>query len=507
MIFVVTFGDKTKINKNYHTRNSSSRADILDRNNLMVATNLKTKSLYLSTILINENHDIGAKLASIFSDISAQEVNKKIANHKNNRSWILIKRNLTPKQVEEVKNLKIAALIFEDDSIRVYPQKELMSHLVGYVDTDSKGLAGLEMYYEKQLFENYQNLQLAADVRVQDIVRSEMLKACEEFKVKAASAIVMDVNNGEIIAMTSLPDFNLNIQNEADSEQKFNRATYGVYELGSIFKIFTNAIAFEEKLVKINDVFDVSEPIKYARFSINDDHKVKDQMTTEEVFLYSSNIGTVQIAQKIGEKKQKEYLKKFFLLDKIDADYPSLGKPIYPKIWREISLFTISYGHGIAVSPLHIAASTAAMVNGGIYFNPSFIKLNEKPRGERIISENTSKIMRKLMRATVEIGTGKKSDIKGYQVAGKTGTANKAESGSYNEKSTIASFVATFPVSKPRYLVYAVFDKPNYTFNTGGMVAAPAVGRIIKNIAPILNVEPNFDEQKSELNNKFISYD
>jgi cell division protein FtsI (penicillin-binding protein 3) len=194
--------------------------------------------------------------------------------------------------------------------------------------------------------------------------------------------------------------------------------------------------------------------------------------------------------KKIGVDAQKDFLKKIGLLKKLDTEFPGLGKPIYPRLWREINLYTISYGHGIAITPLHIATATAAIINGGTLYNPSFLKLKEQPSGKKVVKESTSTLMRSMMRKVVVDGTGRNADIEGYEVGGKTGTANKAEGGKYNERQTIASFVAVFPISQPRYLVYVVFDHPNYTFNTGGMVAAPVAGRVVRNIAPILGVRP-----------------
>ncbi len=491
MFFVVLTGDKIKVSGIYDEKGVIKRGDILDRNNTLVATDLQTKSLYVSTVLVKDPEAIARKVSEIFSDLPYSEVLKKITDGKNSKQWVLIKRNLTPAQSEIVKNLKIAGLLFEDDRIRVYPQKSIASHIIGYVDLDRKGLAGIEMEYNKELEKKSENLQLAMDVRVQDILNNELTNAIDEFHAKAAAGIIINVNNGEILALSSLPEFNLNLQHEANQDQRFNRVTNGVYELGSVLKIFTNALAFEENLVKINDVFNVSEPIKYGRFTIRDDHSVKDEMTVAEIFAYSSNIGTVQIAQKIGAEKQKDFLEKIGLLKKLNVKFPGLGHPIYPKNWREINLFTISYGHGIAITPLHIAMSTAAMVNGGILYDPSFLKLNKQPDGKRVIKESTSNVMRVLMRQVATSGTGRFANVEGYEVAGKTGTAERAEFGSYNEKQTIASFVAAFPISKPKYLVYILFDRPNSAFNTGGMVAAPVAGRIVKNIAPILGVTPS----------------
>lgn len=498
LFFVVLTGDKVKVSGIYDEKGIAKRGDILDRNNTLVATDLQTKSLYVSTVLVKDPEAIAKKVSEIFSDLSYQEVLKKISDGKNSKQWILIKRNLSPAQSEIVQNLKIAGLLFEDDRIRVYPQKSIASHIIGYADLDRKGLAGIEMEYNKELGKKGTDLRLAMDVRVQDILNNELSNAVNEFHAKAAAGIVLNVNNGEILALSSLPEFDLNLQQEATLDQRFNRVTNGVYELGSVFKIFTNALAFEENIVKMNDKFNVHDPIKYGRFTIRDDHAVKDEMTVAEIFAYSSNIGTVQIAQKIGAEKQKDFLQKLGLLKKLNVKFPGLGHPIYPKNWREINLYTISYGHGIAITPLHIATATAAMVNGGILYDPSFLKLKAQPAGRRVIKESTSDMMRVLMRKVAVEGTGKFANADGYEVAGKTGTAERAEFGSYNERQTIASFVAAFPISKPKYLVYILFDRPNSTFNTGGMVAAPVAGRIIKNIAPILGVKPS--EIKENLN-------
>jgi len=490
MIFIVVMGDKVQISGIYDPRKASKRANIFDRNDVLVATDLKTKSLYVSSVLVKNSQAIAHGLSGIFPELSYNEILKKISDGKSSKQWILIRRNLTPTQVDAVQNLQMAGLLFENDRIRVYPQKSIASHFVGYVDLDRKGLAGIEMQYDRDLVGG-DDLQLAMDVRVQDILHDELANGIEEFHAKAAAGLVMNVNNGEILALSSLPEFDANLQNEAGPDQRFNRVTNGVYELGSVMKIFTNAIAFEKNLVKMDDVYNVRDPIKYGRFTIKDDHPVKDEMTVGEIFAYSSNIGTVKIADKIGADTQKEFLGKMGLLKKIDTEFPGLGRPIFPKTWREINLYTIAYGHGIAITPLHLATAVSAIVNGGILYNPSFLKLREQPKGNHVLKESTSMMMRLMLRKVAVEGTGKNANIEGYEVGGKTGTAERAESGGYNERQTMASFVAVFPISQPKYLVYVVFDRPNAAFNTGGMVAAPVAGRVVKNIAPLLGVRPN----------------
>ena len=490
MGFILFVGDKIKVSGIYDMHKLAKRANIFDRNGILVATDLKTKSLYVSSVLVKNKKQMARSIARIFPDLTYKSVLRKLSRKSRNRQWILIRRNLTPKQADEVRNIKIAGLVFEDDRIRVYPQKSISSHYIGYVDLDRKGLAGIEMQYDDKLV-NGEDVQIAMDVRVQDILHDELVAAIAKYKAKAAAGIIIDVKSGEVLALSSLPDFDPNNQKKASSNERFNRVTNGVYELGSVFKIFTNAIAFDKDLVRVTDIYDVSKPIKKGRFTIKDDHKVKDEMTVGEIFAYSSNIGTVKIADKIGIENQKEFFKEIGLLKKLKVDFPGLGRPIYPRKWREINLYTISYGHGIAVTPLHLVSAASAMINGGTLVTPSFLKLDKAPKGNRIIKKSTSSMVRLLLKKATNEGTGRFANIKGYDVGGKTGTANRAEGGKYNERKTMASFVAAFPISKPQYLVYVIFDRPDFTFNTGGMVAAPAAGKIVKNIAPILGVRPN----------------
>ena len=494
MLLIVTAGDKSKVSKTYDPQIASARGNIYDRNGVLVATDIRTKSLYASSILVRRPKEIARGLSKIFPDLSYKDIYSKLSSKREStRSWILIKRNLSPDQIDKVHDLQKAGLVFEDDIARVYPQKSNLSHVVGFVDLDRKGLSGVEMQHNKQLQDN-KDVDLTIDVRIQDILRSELLKGMEEFGAKAASGVIMNVRNSEILALTSLPDFDPNQQSSFASKQKFNRATNGVYEMGSVFKIFTNAIAMEEGLVEFGDVFDVSKPIEYGKFTIRDDHKEKDLLNLTEVFGYSSNIGTVKIAQKIGIEKQREYLKKFGLIDRINAHFPGLARPITPRKWREINLYTIAYGHGIAVTPLHVANSVSAMINGGFLYDPTFILNKEKtePKYQKVISDATSVKIRRLMNFVVQKGTGRKANILGYQVGGKTGTAERAEYGGYNKKQTLVSFVAAFPMKKPKYLVFVTLDRPNYIFNTGGMIAAPVAGKVIEKIAPLLGVRPKF---------------
>ncbi len=477
MMFITISSKDKKIANNYIKKSNNQRGSIIDRNGVILAGDVQTKSLYAKNKLIKNSDHIAKRLANLFDDLSYGQIKKKLSN-KNKRDWILIRRNLSPNQVMQVKNMHIAGLVFQDDLSRIYPHKSLFSHVVGYSDVDRNGLSGIELTYNKELHQG-KNIQTALDVRVQDVVYNELKIAAKKYNSKSAVGIVMDVNNGEIIALSSLPDFDPNNKEDINSKNRFNRAVSGVYELGSVLKILTFAIAFENNLLDKKEQFFVKDSIKYGKYSISDYHYVKDKMDYNEVFIHSSNIGTVRIAQKIGAKKQREFFKNIGFLDKVDADITGLANPIIPKRWNDINLFTISFGHGIAITPLHLVSAVGAMVNGGNLISPSFIKREDPMIAKNIISNDSSIKIRQLMEETVLYGTGKKAWVKDIRVGGKTGTAEKAEMGSYNKKKTIASFIAAFPINKPQYLIYILFDNSNYIYNSGGMLAAPVVANII----------------------------
>lgn len=480
MFYLAITGDKVVVNASYDPKKVLIRGDIADRNGTIIATDLKTKSLYIDKILAKDPKKIAREISKILPELSYNNILRKITS-KRNSDWVLIKKNISPRVQQLVINLNLPGIIFEKDMIRIYPHKSLFSHILGYVDLDRKGIAGIEMQYNKELSKG-QDVKLAVDLKIQDILTKEIYKSFKKTKSDGAAGVILDVTNGEILALTSLPNFDLNQQKRANSEQKFNRITYGLYEIGSILKIITNAIALEEKLVKASDVFNVKDDIKYNKFTIKDSYKIKDEMDVQEIFIHSSNIGTVKIAKKIGKKLQKEYFKNFNLLNKLKVDFPTIAKPIYPKKWRDINLYTISYGHGIAITPLHITSLVSAIVNDGKYYNPSFIKKEHEEENKIIISEMTSEIIKLFMEDAVKYGTGKKSYLENYKIGGKTGTADKVSFGSYDKSKTISSFIAAFPIDKPKYLIFVMFDDPKTKFKAGGIVAAPVVKEIIKKI-------------------------
>ncbi len=319
----------------------------------------------------------------------------------------------------------------------------------------------------------------------------------QTFKSVGAAGVIMDVRTGELIAMVSLPDFDPNEPGAAPDDARFNRVTLGVYEMGSTFKIFNTAMALEAGSTSLAGGYDASHPIQIARFTITDYHAQKRWLSVPEIFMYSSNIGSVRMALDAGTPAQRSFLDRLGMLKPVKLELPEVGRPHIPMPWRPINTMTISFGHGISVSPLHLVAGTAAVVNGGIYVPPTVLKREpgEVPPGERVLSLKTSESMRKLFRLVVEQGTGREAAVPGYMVGGKTGTAEKAGRGGYREKALISSFVAAFPINDPEYVVLVMLDEPQGTkathgFATAGWTAAPTTGRIIGRVGPLLGMMP-----------------
>lgn len=473
-----------------------SRNEIIDRNGTLLAVDLAIVSLYAIPKSLIDPIYTAEQLVKIFPELKKTDLKKLLQNGKN-FAWI--KRNITPKQQHQVNSLGIPGLEFEKGTKRIYPQGNLFSHILGYVDTDGNGIAGIEKQFDKNLTDpKNENLQLSVDTRVQSIVHNELSKSISEFNAKGGIGIVMDANNGEIISMVSMPDFDPHHPNIASKESLFNQFSLGVYEIGSIMKGITIAMAVESKAVSLRDVYYVKAPIKASRFVIHDYKPKFSYLSVPEIFMYSSNIGTAMISLEIGKERHRNFLKQFGFFDPIKIELPEKGQAMYPseKNWSDISTMTISFGHGMAVTPLHFVRAAVALANGGYVHEPTLFKTNNKEPKPilRVLSEETSNVMRKLMRLTVEHGSGKKSNAKGYLVGGKTGSAEKAIKGGYDKKAKYSSFFAAFPINNPRYVTLMILDDPrpnSYTpYTGGGWTAAPLTGRVISRIAPILNVKP-----------------
>jgi cell division protein FtsI (penicillin-binding protein 3) len=477
------------------------RADIVDSNGILLATSLRTASLYANPRQILDPKEAAQKLAYVFPNLDKNKMEAKLASDK---SFVWLQRNLTPKTQFSVNTLGIPGLDFQRTERRVYPHGRIVAHALGLTNIDGRGLSGVEGYFDKFLRGNDEPLELSIDIRVQSLVREELMKAMAEFRAIGAAGLVMDVSNGEIRSMVSLPDFNPNKPVTAAGVAGFNRAAKGVYEMGSTFKLFTAAMALDSGAAKLKDSYDATKPIKISQFEISDDHGKNRWLSVPEIIVYSSNIGAAKMALDVGTSDQKKYLKRFGMLTPARIELPEIGSPLTPDHWRKINTMTISYGYGIAVSPIQLVSGIAALVNGGTLFRPRMVKT---PRGEevigtRVLSKSTSRKMRGLMRLVVQRGTGKNADVPGYLIGGKTGTADKlGPRGVYGGRKIISSFVAAFPMDHPRYVILALLDEPKgtkrtYGHATGGLVAAPVVANIIKRLAPLLGIRPSRQLEK-----------
>ena len=476
------------------TNVTTSRADIRDRNGMLLATNLATASLYANPHVVINADDAAAKLARALPDLSEPALAQKL---KSDRGFVWIRRHLTPRQQYEVNRLGIPGVDFQRDERRVYPLGALAAHVIGMTDVDNKGLAGVERYFDEEIRSRSEPLYLSIDARVQSIAAAELQHAMTTFKAIGAAGLVLDVRTGEIIAMVSLPSFDPNDPGASPTDARFNRTVLGVYEMGSTFKIFTTAMALDAGISSMSSTYDASHPIQIARFTIRDYHAKNRWLSVPEIFIYSSNIGAARMAMEVGGTAQKAFLGKLGLLQPVPVELSEVGTPLVPQVWREINTMTIGFGHGLAVSPLHLAAGVAAIVNGGIYHTPTLLRRDRAtpPDGRRVVSTKTSRELRRLMLEVVEAGTGKMAHADGYLIGGKTGTAEKAAGHHYRQKALLSSFIGAFPINDPRYLVLAMLDEPQGTketmnYATGGWVAAPIVANIVKRSAPILGIAP-----------------
>lgn len=487
-----------------------SHANIVDRNGNVLATTLGTPSLYANPKQVLDATEATRKLTRVFPKLSSTELYAKLTSPK---SFVWVERQLTPSQQIDVNSLGIPGLEFKPEERRIYPEGSLTAHVIGYTGIDNTGFAGVERALDSVLRERQEPLQLSLDLRLQYILREEVQRVIDDFTGKGGAGLVMDVNTGEILAMSSLPDFDPNHPAAPDpshptlsfADRMFNRNTLGVYELGSIFKIFTVAMALDSGSSTLTSTYDASHPITIGRFTISDYHGKHRVLNVPEILMYSSNIGAAKMAIAAGAQRQKEFLAKLGLLRPPKIEVAEVAAPHFPAKWREVNAMTIAFGHGISVTPLSFATAAAALVNGGVLHPATLVKPPEGsvPPSQQVISPKTSEQMRKLMRLVVEHGTGTMAAAPGYVVGGKTGTAEKISGRHYAERKLLSSFVGVFPIHDPKYLVLVMVDEPHpnkqsHGYATGGWTAAPATSRIIQRIAPLLGVEP-VDESSPEI--------
>lgn len=475
------------------------RANIVDRNSTIVATTLPTRDLDVDAKKILKPKATTLKLMEIFPDLQNRfdSTYKKL---KSRRGHYTIMRNLTPNQQSKIMALGNPGLEFINAEKRVYPHKNLVGHVIGKVDIDNNGISGLELGLNSRITSSDIPVRLSIDVGVQDTIRNILQKYKNKFSAVAATAILMNADTAEIIAMVSLPDFdpNYNIQ------ETLNHATTRIYEPGSVLKIFNTAMALDSGKIKINDIFDTN-PLKVQSRIIKEFHGQGRPLNVKEILVHSSNVGSARIALQAGFSEQYNFLKKLKMLEPIKMELAEANKyPIVPKEknWKadNSTVASIGYGYGLAVSPLHIAAGLAAIVNGGLYNTPTVLSGKySKDKSIRVMSDNTSKQMRKLLRAVVKEGSGRNADVLGYEVGGKTGTANKQDKkGHYIANHVYTTFASAFPMSNPKYVLVAMLDDPKslketYGHTEAGWNVVPACGEIIAATAPQLGIPANSD--------------
>lgn len=490
---------------------TSFRADIVDRNGELLATSLKTSSLYANAKVVLNAKEAATKLSTVLPELKYEETLHRL---KSGKTFVWMARHLTPQKQAEIIRLGIPGLYFRSDERRVYPHGELFSHVLGYTNIDNEGLGGVERKFEPYLLSETEPLTLSVDIRIQHVLRDELLTGIERYRAQGGAGLVMDVRSGEIVAMVSLPDFDPNQVGKlgAHKEALFNRITLGAYEMGSSFKIFNTVLYLESQVGTLAEKFDVSEPLRIGRFKVPDYHPVNYPLTVAEIFTYSSNIGSAKMAIKMGANRQIQFFKKLGFFIPSSLEIPEIGSPLFPKKWSNATTMTASYGYGIAISPVQLVSAIAGIVNKGMMHKPTLLKKlsTHVDKGISIISEKTSDIMCKLLQIVVSEGTGKKARVKYYEVGGKTGTANILCGKSYKEGSNTTSFVGVFPMSQPQYIVFVMVDRPEgtketYGFNAAGWNAAPIAGGVIGRIAPLLHVIPIEEKhQGGDENPQFI---
>ncbi|ARW11077.1 peptidoglycan D,D-transpeptidase FtsI family protein [Acetobacter ascendens] len=512
------------------------RASIVDRNGQTLALSLPVAQVYANPQELIDPKDVAHKLKAILKDMDEQETADRLSRPK---QFVYIARNISPQQELAINNLGIPGIYFEPGERRHYPLGRMAAQIMGTVDIDDHGVAGIEKYFDKRLLSDHRPLHLSLDIRVQSAVREEVANAMQTFQAIGACGIVMDVRTGEIIAMVSLPDFDANNFSHATNDERFNRAVTGLYEPGSTFKLQTTAMGLETGTIHIWDRFS-SVPLHIGRFTIRDmknDH-FSPWLTLPEVMAYSSNPAAAHIALDVGGKKQSEWLRSMGFFSPVPVELPEAARPLVPHQWGIATVMTVGFGHGVAEPPLAIVRGTAATVNGGILVTPTLLDKEDPanatasapgispqfasgiqnaaleqsveddtqsntadapvtPAGPRILSEKVSSLLRRLLRLDVTHGTGRTAESPGYFVGGKTGTAEKiGPHGGYLKHVNISAFTGIFPMNAPHYAVYVMLDSPKPTpqthgWTTAGWNAAPTVSKIVSRIGPMLQIFPD----------------
>jgi cell division protein FtsI (penicillin-binding protein 3) len=481
-----------------------TRPDIVDRNGIILATDVAMQSLYADPSLLLGVDETLKKLATVLPGIDRPNLRRMLSNRK--RRFVWLRRGLSPGTAQRIHELGLPGLDFRPEPKRGYPQGRVAGHIIGNVNIDNKGTSGIEQYIDGHVGvdrvvgdpqSSGRQLRLTIDLPAQTALESELAAAMDRYASAAASAVIMDVETGAVRAAASLPTADPANPAEAQHLRYLDRLKRGTYELGSIFKAVSIAMALEKRTITIKTKFDVSHPIEMGRFRIVDHVNLGRPLSVEEIFVHSSNVGAGRIALEVGRNSQKAFLRKLGLLSAMQTDAGKTAEPQLPASWQKAEVVTIAYGHGLAIAPLQFAAAGATLVNGGFEVKPHFVDSGKKrPTRRRIMSAGTSDAIRRLMRLNVTSphGTGAAADVPGYEIGGKTGTADRAAAGRYDGSAVVTSFFAAFPMSKPRYVALITLHEPKGVGRrkkrSAALNAAPTTARIIERAAPLLGVLP-----------------
>ena len=477
--------DSNKKKNIYKKVTPVDRGKILDRNGEIIATNINTEDLYIDTRKVLDSYDLKKKLREIFPDKNNFFFDKIF----DKKHYIRIKQHLTEKEINELRKIGDPAIQFHKSVKRIYLHHNLFSHLTGFKSSTITSKVEKNL---NNLLEEGNDLNLSVDLRVQSIVHEELSKSLKKYDANSAVTIIVDVNNGEILSLVSLPDFDPNHPSDIKAFTENNLATEARYEMGSTLKIFNAALAFENNLDIENKNFKIHDGYQITSEKlIEDKHIKKDQINFEEIFTKSSNVGSIELIEEIGIKKQQNFLHKLGFDEKINLHGLNIVNNKLPDNWDHLASKFISYGYGISMSPISLVSAYSTLVNGGFKTEPSII-LNSTQSKKKILNDKTSNKVNNLLKKIVTSGTGKKAKVNGLEVGGKTGTSRKLEDGKYSEKKVITSFIGAFPINKPKYIVFVLFDEPRrnteeFLENFGGNTAAPTFSRIVRKISPILN--------------------
>ena len=489
---------------------SGARPDLLDRNGQVLATDVRTLSVFAEPRRIIDKDEAVELITAVLPDVNAKELRERLSSKK---GFVWVKRQVTPKEQQEIFHLGLPGVGFVPENKRVYPNGPIGAHVIGFVDKDNIGIAGMEKYLDQQSLtdphvagftvdpDSLKPVRLSLDLKATHALRDELEAGLEKYQAKAGAGAIIDVNTGEIIALESLPDYDPNDppdMTKESSKDKINRVNVGVYEMGSTFKAISISMALDSGKVNLGSRIDARDSLRYGRFTIHDFHATHRVLTVPEVFTHSSNIGTARMALMVGVQGHQAFLRKMGQLDRLRTELPESAEPLVPKRWTELNTMTIAFGQGLNVAPIQALMAVAALVNGGHMIVPTFLTRNEADAmasSHRVVSEQTSESMRYLMRSNATHGSASFANIEGYYVGGKTGTADKIIHGHYSQDKVFTTFMAITPADKPKYLYMVLYDQPQAVAGDGGYhTAAHNAGRVagllIRRVQPLEGVAP-----------------